>query len=120
MDLKLTPAMLSTLQNALKTGASAGAGAGASAVSGLGAIGATGGAQSANSFSNALGDALKSVSQAQDASSDLQRKFQSGADGVSLEETMISMQKAQIGFQAALAVRNRLVSAYTDIMNMSV
>jgi flagellar hook-basal body complex protein FliE len=50
----------------------------------------------------------------------LQRKFQSGADGVSLEETMISMQKAQIGFQAALAVRNRLVSAYTDIMNMSV
>ena len=118
MDLKLTPAMLSTLQNALKTGASAGAGA--SPGSGIGAPGATAPGQGAGSFSNALGDALKSVSQAQDASSDLQRKFQSGADGVSLEETMISMQKAQIGFQAALAVRNRLVSAYTDIMNMSV
>jgi flagellar hook-basal body complex protein FliE len=33
---------------------------------------------------------------------------------------MIAMQKAQVGFQAALAVRNRLVSAYTDVMNMSV
>jgi flagellar hook-basal body complex protein FliE len=117
MDLKLTPAMLSTLQNALKTGASAGAGVGASAVSG---VGATGVAKGGGSFSNALGDALKSVSQAQDASSDLQRKFQTGDQSVSLEETMISMQKAQIGFQAALAVRNRLVSAYTDIMNMSV
>jgi flagellar hook-basal body complex protein FliE len=30
------------------------------------------------------------------------------------------MQKAQIGFQAAVTVRNKLVSAYTDIMNMPV
>jgi flagellar hook-basal body complex protein FliE len=33
---------------------------------------------------------------------------------------MISMQKSQIGFTAALSVRNRLVQAYTDIMNMQV
>ena len=33
---------------------------------------------------------------------------------------MVSMQKAQIGFQAAVTVRNKLVSAYTDIMNMQV
>jgi flagellar hook-basal body complex protein FliE len=39
---------------------------------------------------------------------------------VSIEETMIAMQKAQIGFQGAIAVRNRLVQAYTDIMNMQV
>ena len=68
----------------------------------------------------ALGDALKSVSQTQSSASELQRKFQTGAEGVSLEETMIAMQKAQVGFQAALAVRNRLVSAYTDVMNMQV
>jgi len=71
-------------------------------------------------FSSALSDALKSVSQSQNQASDLQRKFQTGSDNVSLEETMVAMQKAQIGFQAALAVRNRMVSAYTDIMNMSV
>jgi hypothetical protein len=39
---------------------------------------------------------------------------------VSLEETMVAIQKAQIGFQATLHVRNRMVQAYTDIMNMQV
>lgn len=108
MDVRLTPGMLSTLQNALKTGAPAAANPAAAA--------ATGG----TSFSNALGEALRSVSETQTQAGDLQRKFQTGAEGVSLEETMIAMQKAQVGFQAALAVRNRLVSAYTDVMNMQV
>jgi flagellar hook-basal body complex protein FliE len=105
-DVRLTPGMLSTLQKALAAGAPAAAQA---AQAGGGP-----------SFSDALGDALKSVSQAQTSSSELQRRFQAGVEGVSLEETMIAMQKAQVGFQAALAVRNRLVSAYTDVMNMSV
>ena len=39
---------------------------------------------------------------------------------VSLEQTMVAMQKAQIGFQATLQVRNRLVQAYTEIMTMQV
>jgi flagellar hook-basal body complex protein FliE len=39
---------------------------------------------------------------------------------VSMEETMVAMQKAQIGFQATLHVRNRMVQAYSDIMNMQV
>lgn len=33
---------------------------------------------------------------------------------------MVAMQKAQLGFQAALQVRNRLVQAYTDVMNLQV
>jgi flagellar hook-basal body complex protein FliE len=107
MDVKLTPAMVSTLQQALRTGVPAVGG---------GPEAAGGGA----SFATALGDALKSVSQSQQASGELQKRFQSGVDGVSLEETMIAMQKAQIGFQAAVTVRNRLVSAYTDVMNMQV
>jgi flagellar hook-basal body complex protein FliE len=108
VDVRLTPGMLSTLQNALKTGAPSAAGPAAAAASG------------GTSFSNALGEALKSVSETQNDASALQRKFQTGAEGVSLEETMIAMQKAQVGFQAAMAVRNRLVSAYTDVMNMQV
>ena len=39
---------------------------------------------------------------------------------VSLEETVLAMQKAQIGFQATLQVRNRLLQAYSEIMNMQV
>lgn len=109
MDVRLTPSMLSSLQKALQAGAPAGPAAAGSAT-------AAGGA----SFSDALGQALKSVSQTQQSSAALQRQFQSGVEGVSLEETMLAMQKAQLGFQAALTVRNRLVTAYTDIMNMSV
>ena len=71
-------------------------------------------------FSGALKSALKSVSAAQQHAEGLQREVQLENPSVSLEETMIAIQKAQIGFQAALHVRNRMVQAYTDIMNMQV
>ncbi len=71
-------------------------------------------------FSTALKGALQSVSAAQNRSSDLQREVQLENPNVSIEETMVAMQKAQIGFQATLHVRNRMVQAYTDIMNMQV
>ncbi|HSN34245.1 MAG TPA: flagellar hook-basal body complex protein FliE [Ideonella sp.] len=74
----------------------------------------------AGSFQVALGQALKSVSAAQTDAVRLQREVQLDNPAVSIEETMVAMQKAQIGFQAALAVRNKLVQAYTDIMNMQV
>jgi flagellar hook-basal body complex protein FliE len=72
------------------------------------------------SFSSAMTEALKAVSGQQLQAEKLQQEFQLGNPNVSLEETMVSMQKAQIGFQAALTVRNRFVQAYTDVMNMQV
>ncbi len=72
------------------------------------------------SFSTAFKDALTSVSAAQNHASALQNKVQIGTPDASLEETMVAMQKAQIGFQTALNVRNRMVQAYSDIMNMQV
>ena len=74
----------------------------------------------AASFQDAMAQALRSVSDAQGEAQGLQQEFSLGNPEVSLEQTMMSMQKAQIGFQATLAVRNRLVQAYTDIMNMQV
>lgn len=71
-------------------------------------------------FSTAFKNALTAVSAAQNNATQLQNKVQMGEPGASLEETMIAMQKAQIGFQAALNVRNRMVQAYSDIMNMQV
>lgn len=76
--------------------------------------------ENAAGFSGALKGALQSVSAAQNHSSDLQREVQLENPSVSLEETMVAIQKAQIGFQATLHVRNRMVQAYTDIMNMQV
>lgn len=72
------------------------------------------------SFSQTLGQALKSVSQSQLEASRLQREVALDNPSVSIEQTMVAMQKSQIGFQAALQVRNRLVQAYSDIMNMQV
>ncbi|MBK9443371.1 MAG: flagellar hook-basal body complex protein FliE [Comamonadaceae bacterium] len=78
-----------------------------------------GGAESGG-FSGALKNALSSVSAAQNDAAKLQREVQLENPKVSLEETMVAIQKAQIGFQATLHVRNRMVQAYTDIMNMQV
>ena len=71
-------------------------------------------------FQQALGKALQAVSRSQNEANALQREVQLDNPTVSLEQTMVSMQKAQIGFQATLQVRNRLVQAYSDIMNMQV
>lgn len=81
--------------------------------------GQAGGVQNTG-FGEAFKTALQNVSAAQNKSSELQTQFQLGNPNVSLEETMLSMQKSQIGFQAALHVRNRMMQAYTDVMNMQV
>jgi flagellar hook-basal body complex protein FliE len=71
-------------------------------------------------FQQVLTQALGSVSQAHNEATAMQREVQMDNPSVSLEQTMVAMQKAQVGFQATLAVRNRLVQAYSDIMNMQV
>jgi flagellar hook-basal body complex protein FliE len=71
-------------------------------------------------FRTAMADALKNVSQSQFEAQRLQRELTLDNPTVSVEQTMMAMQKAQIGFQATLQVRNRLAQAYTDIMSMQV
>ncbi len=80
-----------------------------------GGAGAVGG-----SFKSAMADALKDVSQSQFEAQRLQRELTLDNPAVSLEETVLAMQKAQVGFQATLQVRNRLAQAYNEIMNMQV
>ena len=46
--------------------------------------------------------------------------MQLGNPTVSIEQAMISTVKSQVAFQSVVAVRNRLVQAYTEIMNMQV
>ena len=71
-------------------------------------------------FGTAMASALKSVSDSQNEATRMQNELQLDNPTVSLEQTMVQMQKAQVGFQAVLSVRNRLVQSYTDIMNMQV
>ncbi|GAB4037558.1 MAG: flagellar hook-basal body complex protein FliE [Rubrivivax sp.] len=72
------------------------------------------------SFRDAMAEALRSVSSAQNEASRLQREFSLENPNVSLEQVIIAGEKAKLGFTAAIAVRNRLVSAYSEIMNMQV
>ena len=71
-------------------------------------------------FSEALRSSLDQVNGAQKKAESLGQRFALGDDSVNLSDVMIATQKASIGFQATVQVRNKLVSAYHDIMNMQV
>jgi flagellar hook-basal body complex protein FliE len=101
MDIKPINAQITQALGALKPAAQAAGGVG-------------------TDFVNSLDSALKAVSRSQQDATELQRQFQLENHNVSLEETMIAMNKSQISFQAAVQVRNRLVQAYEQVMQMPV
>ena len=71
-------------------------------------------------FGNALKVALDNVNDTQKTSEALTKAYTMEDPNVGLEETMIAMSKANLSFQALVQVRNKLVSAYHDIMNMQI
>ncbi len=71
-------------------------------------------------FATVMKSALDGVSQSQAQSEAMQNAFVLGDNSVSLSDTMIAMQKASVNFQTAIQVRNKVVQAYNDIMNMQV
>ena len=71
-------------------------------------------------FSDALKTALDQVNSVQLDAEKMGKAFAMGDDNVSLSDVMIAGQKANISFQATVQVRNKLVTAYNDIMNMQV
>ncbi|MFJ4145733.1 flagellar hook-basal body complex protein FliE [Pseudomonas sp. NPDC089734] len=73
-----------------------------------------------SSFADMLGQAVNKVSETQQAASQLATAFEIGKSGVDLTDVMISSQKASVSFQALTQVRNKLVQAYQDIMQMPV
>ena len=70
-------------------------------------------------FPGLLADAINSVNDLQQASSQAASAFARG-DKDDLVGVMIAGQKASVAFQALTQVRNRVVSAYQDIMNMPI
>lgn len=69
-------------------------------------------------FAAMLKDSIDSVNDIQKTSGALSKSFELGEPDVSLAEVMIASQKASVSFQAMLQVRNKLVDAYKDVMNM--
>ena len=73
-----------------------------------------------SNFADMLGQAINKVSDTQQASTQLANAFEIGKSGVDLTDVMIASQKASVSFQALTQVRNKLVQAYQDIMQMPV
>ena len=71
-------------------------------------------------FQSALKSTLDQVNQTQLQSQKLAERFALGDSSVSLSDTMIAMQKSSLVLQQTVQVRNKLVSAYQEIMNMAV
>lgn len=71
-------------------------------------------------FGQVLQGALQQVSQAQEQARNMAEQFSSGDPNVNLLDVMVNLQKANLSFQQMVQVRNRLVNAYQDIMNMQV
>lgn len=71
-------------------------------------------------FGQLLKDSVNTVNNTQKAAASLTTRFEAGDPSVNLSEVMVALQKASVSFQAMTQVRNNLVSAYKDIMNMQV
>jgi flagellar hook-basal body complex protein FliE len=71
-------------------------------------------------FAALLKTSVDKVNEAQSSASEMAASFERGDAGTSLPEVMIALQKASLSFQAMTEVRNQLVNAYQEIMNMPV
>jgi flagellar hook-basal body complex protein FliE len=71
-------------------------------------------------FETLLRGAIGSVNQSQVAAQDLQSAFERGDSSTDLSNVMLATAKAQVSFKAMVEVRNRLVNAYQEIMNMPI
>ena len=89
-------------------------------VGGVGAAGAAGAPVAGTDFAKVLKNSIDGVNARQVEATSMQRDFELGVPNTNLNDVMISMQKANLSFQQMVQVRNRLVTAYHDIMNMQV
>jgi flagellar hook-basal body complex protein FliE len=74
---------------------------------------------SSESFGDRMGTAINSVAEAQNNTIKLTQDYEMGLEN-DLSKVMISQQISSLGFQLTLNARNKMLSAYKDIMNMPV
>lgn len=79
---------------------------------------ALGDAKAPDSFGNLLKQSIADVAQSQNQATQLTTAFERGDPGADLPQVMLAVQKADLSFRAMTEVRNKLVDAYQNIMNM--
>ncbi len=71
-------------------------------------------------FSKLLSESIGQVNELQQESSAMKTAYEMGDPSVDIPEVMIAVQKASLSFEAITEVRNKLLSAYQEVMNMQV
>jgi len=69
-------------------------------------------------FSKILENSLEAVNTRSIEAKELRESFEAGNPNVELADVMIAAQKARISFEALTQVRNKMVTAYKEIMSM--
>lgn len=72
------------------------------------------------SFSNLLINSLNTIDQLRTHSKNMSENYVAGMPGIGLNDVMVSMQKSSIALNLGIQVRNKLVTAYQEVMNMPV
>ena len=106
------------VQDQMKSGQGLRESAAADGMTPLGGLNAAGQGQKVPGFSDLFKQAVTSVNETQQQASAMATAYEKGDTGVSLSQVMVASQKANVSFQALTQVRNRLVEAYQDVMNM--
>jgi flagellar hook-basal body complex protein FliE len=83
-------------------------------------VGGAGKAAAGPGFAQTLSNAIDKVIATQARAGALQHAFELGDPRADLARVMVAMQQSQVAFRATVEVRNRLVQAYQDVMNMPV
>ena len=71
-------------------------------------------------FANLLKDSVNHVAGMQNQATALADAYEAGDKSIDLTKVMLEVQKASLAFRAMTEVRNKLIDAYTQVMNMSV
>ena len=115
----ITPASLLQMRSAILQQNSALQKAAASTVSGVGGVAAAQTPTQQTSFAGAMKSALESVNDLQAKAETASTSYEKG-ETTDIASVMLAREQASVGFQATLQVRNKLLSAYKDIMSMPV
>lgn len=71
-----------------------------------------------NDFAELLRQSIDVVNDTQQSAGKMTEAFEAGDPNIRLADAMVATQKASVSFQAMLQVRNKLVDAYQEVMNM--
>lgn len=72
------------------------------------------------SFGDMFSQAIGKVNETQQHSASLAKAYETGDPNVDITQVMVASQKASVSFQAMVQVRNKLIDAYRDVMNMPI